>query len=668
MAFVFFLCAAFAIYGPVLNGELIWDDAYLVGENPFFRSPVFIWEVFRHYLFFDSFSTYYRPIQNWSYMLDYWLWRGEPIGYHITNVLLHALSALLVWRLFRRLLPPLLARVADARLRVAGPGIAWAVAAVWLVHPMHNAAVAYISGRADSLASLFALAAWLATLRLDEARGLRRVLLAVGAAVSMLLALCSKEIALVWLGLFVLHLLFFTRDRPWRMRGALLTGALAVFACYAWLHSLPAPRTGAGPAVWEPLPARLLLVLRALGDYTSIIFAPARLTMDRSLSTLATYRGGGWWLAHLRLEYLPVIGGLALAACAYACTRGSARRLLLFAACWFVIAFLPISNLFPLNAEVAEHWIYLASIGYLLFLAVALAPVAFRWPRLAAGLGFAALLALGVRTGFRAHEWADQERFLKATIAAGGGSPRVLNNLGTLYANRGDLIRQEDVLRRTLVLFPDYAPARINLGINLTRQKRTKEAEPLLSYDLDATRLNASTARQTWRSATNLAHTASESGKTGEALDIVQGAQREFSGVWELVGMEAAIRRKNEGPAAVVPIIEKFAQAHWWHRESWLSLARVCAEAGDSDRACAAFTHASRLDIYDARPLAGLARVEFARQRGDAAIFAQRQAITRAPDHPSHYLDLSRMLEQLGRTDESAAAVRKAHQLTALAP
>jgi len=95
------LVAGFAVYAPALNGSFIWDDFYLVRENPFFRSPVFGWEVFRHYLFFESFSTYYRPVQNWSYMLDYWIWRGSPFGYHCTNVILHSLSGFLLYLLLR---------------------------------------------------------------------------------------------------------------------------------------------------------------------------------------------------------------------------------------------------------------------------------------------------------------------------------------------------------------------------------------------------------------------------------------------------------------------------------------------------------------------------------------------------------------------------------------
>ena len=108
-AWLLCLVAGLLVYAPALSGNLIWDDYYLVRENPFLRSPVFGVEVFRHYLFFDSFSTYYRPLQNWSYMLDYWLWRGEPVGYHLTNILLHSFSGIFLFELLRKILPRLIA-------------------------------------------------------------------------------------------------------------------------------------------------------------------------------------------------------------------------------------------------------------------------------------------------------------------------------------------------------------------------------------------------------------------------------------------------------------------------------------------------------------------------------------------------------------------------------
>lgn len=666
VALALFIAAAFAVYAPVLNGELIWDDAYLVQENPLFRSPVFAWEVFRHYLFFDSFSTYYRPVQNWSYMLDYWLWRGAPLGYHITNVFLHALSGYLLYRLLRRLLPPMLARAADARLQRAGGGLALGVALVWLIHPMHNAAVAYISGRADSLASLFALIAWLSALRAACSTDCRRkAVWCCVAACSMLVALCSKEIALVWLGLYVLHLCFFESDCSRRGKALGVAGALAVLGLYAILHSLPAPRGPAGSGMWDPLHVRVLLMLRALGDYTSIIFFPGRLTMDRSLTSAVMYRSAPAWFAHIRLEYLSLIGALALAACARWSLRGPARRLTAFAACWFFIAFLPISNLFPLNAEVAEHWIYLASIGYLIFLGACLAPHAARHPRLAATLGICALTALGVRTAFRAGEWADQEAFLKSTISAGGGSPRILNNLANLYGSRGDLAKQEDVLRRTLQIFPEYEPVRINLGINLTKQKRAAEAEPFLAGNREKTRVIGTNLRQAWRAVANLAHNQHQAGESARALETLAVGREEFPEVWDLVALTAKIQREQNAAGAVLPDVERFAAAHWWHRHAWITLGSLRFAAGDRDGAVGALRHASRLDLYDTEALTDIVAVERARQRPAAALEVQFEAMGRIPDHPVLYAGLADILRELGRTGEASAADRRAQLLLA---
>jgi hypothetical protein len=122
--------ASVAVYAPALRGGLIWDDIYLVGENPFFKSPQFGLEVFRHWLFFDSFSTYYRPVQNWSYMLDYWLWQGSPVGYHLTNVGLHATAAFLLYLLLRQLLPTLLEREAAPAASTVSAGTMPLAAAV----------------------------------------------------------------------------------------------------------------------------------------------------------------------------------------------------------------------------------------------------------------------------------------------------------------------------------------------------------------------------------------------------------------------------------------------------------------------------------------------------------------------------------------------------------
>jgi len=662
LAWLVLLLAGGSIYAPALGGDLIWDDYYLVRENPFFRSPVFGWEVFRHYLFFDSFSTYYRPVQNWSYILDYWLWRGEPAGYHLTNILLHCLSGIFLFALLGQLLPRLIGHQSKPARRGTFPIAALLIALVWVVHPIHNAAVAYISGRADSLASFFALLAWLLARRTAEARSLpARVGLGGAAMLAMLLALCSKEIALVWLAIFALHTLFFESAWSWRVKGRAVAGALVVLAGYAVLHALPEVRVPMADSPSAPFADRFLLMLRALGDYTGLILWPAQLYMERTLSDPTIYRSVAAWREGVRWELLSLGGLLVLFAGVWLCRfRGEAHRLRLFGALWFVAAFLPISNLFPLNAEVAEHWLYLASIGALLLLAgtaLALPPRA----QLIAVVGtLLAVGALGWRTAVRAGDWVSVETFCRRTIEDGGATPRILITLASSYGDRRDFARQETILRRLTARLPDYAPARINLGICLAQQGRTAEAEPLLRVEKADADAESHRFPKTWRAALHLARLHQQGQRPADALAVLAEARARFPATWELVKYESEIRG-----VAALPAVAAFAEAHWWHLDAWSTLGRLRARDGQPDAAIAAWRAASRLDIYAAEPLADIAQLELDRHRPQAALADQLAAVARAPDQPQHYLMLGQILETLGRSAEAIAAVRQARSLAA---
>ena len=663
---VLFLLAGLLIYAPALNGELIWDDEYLVGQNPFYKSPVFALEVFRHYLFFDSFSIYYRPVQNLTYMLDYWVWGGNPFGYHLTNVLFHALSGFLLFKVLRRILPGMLGGEGDANVRDVA---AFLMAMLWTVHPIHNAAVAYISGRADSIASLFALGAWLLVLRAREVRGGKRAALFTASALSILIALCAKEIALMWLVIFLFHLVFFEKEQPWKARLSLIAGMLVVFGIYFGLHSLPVHRVPMEDGPPEPFSARVLLMLRALGDYTSLIFYPSRLLMDRTLTSPAMYVNTASWHASVRYEYLSVIGSAVLALGAMLCGKSApGRRLRVFGALWFIIAFLPISNLFPLNAQVAEHWIYLASIGYLSFLAGCVLLLTPRWQKVAACAAGVAVCVLGVRTAMRAADWSDPATFYARTIEDGGGTPRIFGNLAGTFAKRGDYPKQEAILRRTLKLFPDFTPARINLGICLVNQGREAEAEEFLNFAKPAADEVSRRFPRTWSAALNLAGVRAKAGQTEDALAILAEARGRSPETWELAKYETDLLEHAQGAAAAIPGIEQYAAAHWWHEDAWMTLGQLRAAAGDPQGAIDAMKHASRLDIHDPKPFANIARIELSRNRAEAACEAQRTAIRRDPNQPSRYLIFAAILDQLGRKEEAAEAMQHAAQLRASVP
>lgn len=659
MVLVVFVLVGFATYSPCLKGVRIWDDHYLVGENPFFRSPVFAAEVFRQHLFAESFSTYYRPVQNLSYMLDYWLWGEVTTGYHCTNVLIHSLAAWLLFLLLRGVLPALW------KCGSAPSVAALLVALVWLVHPVHNAAIAYISGRADSLAALFALGAWLLWIR---ARGFSsqaaRLACGLVAALFFLLALCSKEIALVWALLFCLHTLIFERSLHPFGRILSVGGVVVLVAVYAVLHALPEhrgglPATAAGP---EPFGGRVVLALRALGDYCGLMFAPVRLMMERTLGPADMYASRSAWWRGINSEYLSILGLFTLVAAAWLCAhRGEGRSLRRFGALWFFVAFVPISNLIPLNAEVAEHWIYAASIGFLMFVAGVVAMLPVRAMRCGVILAVVAAGALAVRTGFRAADWANAQRFAEKTIATGGASPRMFVYLAQELGRQGRLVEQEQVYRKTLAMYPDFMTARINLGLCLQKQGRAEEARPLL--DIGKAAAFTADVPRTWNAALNAAGQLHKEGRSGEALALVREWKPRNPHTWELRGFEANVLRETEGPRAALAVVEEYARAHWWHLPSQIGMASLQRETGDFALALTTARNAQRLDIRGAAAFDEAAKCELALGKLPDALESQAEAVARAPGNPQYLGFFAAILRQLGRDSEALAVRRKAEAL-----
>src|SRR3979409_2337059 len=165
----FLALLGFAVHFPSLQGQFIWDDQYLAHDNPLIKSPLLVLENFRQYLFLDSFSSHYRPVQNISYILDYLIWNNDPYGFHLSNLLWHVASAILLFLLLEKLLGGLLENGGPGGRRSVFAGAAFCIAVLGVVAQVHSAAVDYISGRADSLAFFFSCGAWLLYLRAQAA-------------------------------------------------------------------------------------------------------------------------------------------------------------------------------------------------------------------------------------------------------------------------------------------------------------------------------------------------------------------------------------------------------------------------------------------------------------------------------------------------------------------
>jgi hypothetical protein len=332
----------------------------------------------------------YRPLTTTSFLLTNILVPGaaRPAAAHAVNILLHALNVWLVFLMAHRLL-----RQAEPAILAAG---------LWAVHPVNTEVVANIAGRADLLASAALLGAlWVYQQIPMERPRLRTFAAFLGLAAA---AIFSKETGAILVGLMILWDL--TRQRGVRD----LVRRLPLYCCAAvplavWAYqrmqvfqSLPGrlsaelsnPLLAAGfwPARWT--------AVKVLGiDFTLLVF-PLRLSADRSFDQIpiAGAASIGAWLS------------LAIAAgcLAYVLIRRRQETILFWAAGFFGLALLPVSNLIVrIGSVMSERFLYLPSVGF----AVALTAIAYRvLPRRAVPIAMGIAIALcTVRTFARNADW-----------------------------------------------------------------------------------------------------------------------------------------------------------------------------------------------------------------------------------------------------------------------
>ncbi|MGH8095492.1 MAG: tetratricopeptide repeat protein [Chthoniobacterales bacterium] len=656
----------FVVRTPALRGPFLWDDLYLATGNPFIKSPVLILEAFRHYLFLDSYSLHYRPVQNISFMPDYYFWGDDPFGFHLSSIIWHVGGGVLLFFLLRRLLLTLLREPASGHTCQT---IAFLLALIWTVHPVHSAAVDYISGRADSVAFCFACSGWLLFLRGERCAhpGVRFLLFGVSCLLG-LLALCSRETALIWLTIFLCHQLFFAERSTRRKKIAISLCCVGLAVAYLGLRYLPAPRTETAPVPAWSAPMRAILMLRALGDYGRLMIFPSNLHMERSVFDPTLFKSAREWRASCGIEYLSMVGLGVLGLFAAGIWRNDrGRKLRVFGAAWFILGYLPISNLVPLNATVAEHWLYLPSVGFLAFLAgcvIALPAKTYSW---AVTLACLFVVGLGIRSYYRSGDWASSEKFFEQTIASGGASSRAATNLALIFAKRGDYKRAEGLLRRVLQISPDDPIARNNLADALRHLNRNAEAEKVLLAAAKESKEAQKEYPRTWVVAANLARLRHFQRNDQAALAVLEKARAESPEVWELISYEAEVLREDRDAKRARALVQNFYSKNWWHYGAALALGRLYAEEGNVREANRVLLQASRLDLHDVEALNLVAQMRVRENRLNDAYLTQCRAVARQPDAPRQYFLLSDILEKMGRTAEAREAQAEIVRLENLA-
>jgi tetratricopeptide (TPR) repeat protein len=452
------LLAALVAYGPALRGDFLWDDAGHV-TAPELRS---LGGLARIWLEPGTTQQYY-PLLHSAFWLEHRLWGDAVLGYHLVNVLQHALAATLFGLVLRRL---------------AVPG-AWLAAAVFLLHPVCVESVAWISEQKNTLSTAFFLAATLAWLRFEEDRRPARY---AAATLWFAAALLAKTVTAT-LPAALLVVAWWRRGRlswrddvlpllPWLVLGV----AAGLGTSWVETHAIGAQ---GGDFALGPV-ERVLLAGRVAWFYLGKLVWPADLAFFYPRWTVDA---GAWWQW---LFPLAVLGVLAAATWWSRRDRAPLAAVLLFGGLLFPV--LGFVNVYPfVFSYVADHFQYLACLSPIAFLTAAAirGTSLLRWPAwsgpLAAG---GLLLLLGSLSWRQAHMYRDVFSLYETTLARNPGSWVAHLNLGTALDDAGRPVDSLPHLQRALELKPDFPETLNSLANVLNQLGRAAEAKPLLERAL----------------------------------------------------------------------------------------------------------------------------------------------------------------------------------------
>lgn len=633
----------FAAYMPVIqDGGFIWDDPDYVTSNKMLRDANGLKQIWTN----PKATPQYYPLVHTTFWIEYHLWKLDPTGYHVNNVLLHALGAVLLWRIL---------------LRLKVPG-AWLAAGLFAVHPVHVESVAWITERKNVLSGVFYLGSALAYLKWAKVRA-RNKIRHTGYLLALLLYICallSKTVtstlpaALVlilwWKNGFQDETVSDNKRLRWNRILVLVPFFLiGLIASYITVL-LEKQHVGATGAEWDlSFIDRCLIAGRAVWFYAGKLIWPTELCFNYPRWEI---NAGVWW------QYLYPLSVIALVVLLWAFRKRTGKGPLA-AVLFFGGTLLPALGFFdvyPMRYSfVADHFQYLASIGILTLASTIIVRLC---RQRTAGFACASIMLLfACLTAEQCRIYQNLETLWLDTIKKNPASWMAYNNLGQLYILKGNPAAAIPVLEKVIHYNPLEVEAYYNLGVAVSRLGRKDEA---MAYYRKALEVDPNDP-QVYN---NIGATLARYGKLEEAVSYYQKALAidpklfpAHSNLGAALSQLGRIDEAIEHHRKSIDIEPDFGAAHFKYGET-LQIAGRIHEAEEQYRI------AVSLDPSMAEAQNKLGEIAATAQLLPAALHHFRLALEKNPDFAEAHRNMAMTLASVERFPQAEQHFKNALQLT----
>jgi len=643
----------FGAHSPAIRGGFVWDDDVYVTANPHLQSASGLHDI---WLRPTSILKAYPgrgidvllPVTFTTLWLEHRLWGTAPLGYHLVNIALHGLAAVLLWRL----------------LLMIGVRGAWLAAAIFAVHPVTVESVAWIAELKNVQSGVLALLCLLAFFRfrpLEEreagADGHRwrfylLALLLFGAA------LLTKS-AVVALPVVILLILWWRRGRLLRGDLGAVAPMLGMGLVLGWMTILAEKQAGgAAGAPWQAsFVERGLIAGRTLWFYAGKLVWPAGLT---SIYPRWDVDATSPWQYVYPLAALAALSALWL-------LRGRVGRGPLVAALCFAAMLGPVLGFFKVSYHlysfVADHFQYHAAPALIALFAATVVVVHDRFLRdrfLRGGSAFSGavgggvlLLALGSMTFRHAQAFRSEKARCLEILEHNPTAWLAMNNLGVALASEGKFEEAVRQYENALKTRPGYAEAHNNLGVALVALSRYQEA--IVHYRAALAIWPAYAAAHN-----NLGTALASAGRPEDAVQEFQEALR--------IKPDYAEAHKNLGTTLVSAGRVEDALVHYLealrvrpgYAEAHNDLGLALAAVGRLDEAIGQYLEALRIEPQNARTHNNLGMALASKGNLREAVDHYREAVRIDPGYGEARNNLGTALASAGKPQEAIAQYQEA--------